>query len=229
MPINKPLVLRRSFLFSSVSADALSRFASLARGHVFAKGDMIFEEGAAADGFYIVAAGRVKIFKLSASGDEHILHLVTDGGCFAEAVVFGRLKQYPAFAQALTQTYALFILRDGFLSLMRSDFSLVLSVFGSMSEKLRYFNGLIEELSLKEADARLAKYLLDLSMKSHGRIVTLDTRKVELARRLGIAPETLSRLFAKFKKRRILGLQGLRVTLMDVDQLRRLSSGLGAL
>jgi CRP-like cAMP-binding protein len=225
MPTNKPEVLRRSFLFSAVNADALSRFAALARPHVFAKGDMIFEEGAAADGFFIVASGRVKIFKLSPSGDEHILHLISDGGCFAEAVVFSRLKRYPAFAQAIDETHALFIPRDGFLCLMRCDFSVALSVLGSMSQKLHYFNALIEELSLKEADARLAKYLLDLSVRAGSRVVSLDIRKVELARRLGIAPETLSRLFAKFKKRRILGLQGPRVTITDIDQLRRFSSG----
>lgn len=225
MAINKPEVLRRSFLFSAAGPDSLVRFAALARPQRFAKGDVIFEEGSLARGFFIVVDGRVKIFKVSASGDEHILHLIGDGGCFAEAVVFGRLKTYPAFAQATQETHALFFPRDEFLRLIRSDFSLVLSVLGSMSEKLRYFNALIEELSLKEADARLAKYLIDLSTRARSLVFELDARKLEVARRLGIAPETLSRLFAKFKKCRVLSLAGARATIMDIERLRRLSSG----
>lgn len=222
---NKIQALRQCLLFSYISRESFDKISSLARFRDFRRNDQIFQEGDDALGFFIVAKGKVKVYKLSVSGAEHILHIVQEGGSIAEAVVFGNMTRYPAFAEALAETEVLFIPKKDFLSLMRSDFSLTLSVLGSMSEKLRYFNALIEELSLKGADARIAKYLLNLSFKKKSGSFSLDVKKVELAKRLGIAPETLSRNFKKLAKKHILRVSRDHITLLDKIALQDISGG----
>jgi CRP/FNR family transcriptional regulator len=222
---NKIQALRQCPLFSYISKESFDKISGIARFKGFCKNDSIFQEGDDALGFFVVIKGKVKVYKLSVSGAEHILHVVHEGGSIAEAVVFGNMTRYPAFAEALGETEVLFIPKKDFLSLMRSDFSLTLSVLGSMSEKLRYFNALIEELSLKGADARLAKYLLDLSLKRKSESFSLDVKKVELAKRLGIAPETLSRNFKKLVKKHLLRVSRDQITLLDKETLQDISSG----
>ncbi len=217
--------LRHSFLFSSVDPQNLSKIARIISARSFDKGEIIFQEGQAALGFFVVANGSVKIYKLSPNGGEHILHIINEGGSFAEAVVFGSLKQYPAFAEALEKTQILFVPKNDFLNAMKSDFTLTQAVMVSLADKLRYFNTLIEELSLKEADARIAKYLLDVSFKKNSDSFVLDIKKVELAKKLGIAPETLSRIFRRFKKQRIIALQKARFILINKDRLTKIASG----
>jgi len=222
---DKAAILRRCALFARLSPKALAACASLATVRRFEKGEDVFEEGAPARGFYVVADGRVKVYKLSAAGEEHILHIVEAGGAFAEAVVFGPVMSYPAFAEAIIPAYCVFIPKDPFLELLRSDFSLTLSVLASLNERLRAFTVLIEELSLKDADARLARYLLDCGTRAGSPSFVLSVRKVELARRLGVAPETLSRVFGRFRKRRLLRMSGAGVTLRDRGALARVASG----
>jgi len=185
----------------------------------------VFQEGERASGFFIVLRGSVKVFKLSPSGEERILHIISEGGTLAEAVLFAGLEKYPAFAQTLGPADLLFVPRRDFLDLMKRDFPLTLSILASLSEKLRFFNTLVEELSLKSADARVAKYILDAAVSSRSDSFELAIRKNELARALGIVPETLSRIFRKFAKKHILRLHKKRVQLLDRVRLERVSSG----
>lgn len=147
------------------------------------------------------------------------------GGSFAEALAFGPAQRYPAFAEAIIPTYSVFIPKEPFLELLRSDFSMTLSVLTSLTERLRAFTVLIEELSLKDADARLARYLLDAGARARSCSFVLPVRKVELARRLGIAPETLSRVFGRFKRKRLLRMDAATIILRDKEVLARIASG----
>jgi CRP/FNR family transcriptional regulator len=188
-------------------------------------GNQIFSEGEPASGFFVVLKGRVKVFKLSISGEERILHVIHEGGALAEAVLFSGMEKYPAFAEALTDSELLYVPRKLFLDLMKRHFDLSLSVLASLSEKLRFFNSLIEELSLKSASSRLAKYFLDTAIQLKSDQFDLDIKKNELAARLGIVPETFSRVIRKMSAQRILRLQKKHVSLLNRDKLERLSSG----
>lgn len=222
---DKLQALRKSFLFSDIDPQSLPKISRISYLKRFHRNELIFQEGELASGFFIVAKGMVKIYKLSFSGGEHILHFIGEGGLFAEAVVFGRLTHYPAFAEAMQETEVFYIPKKDFLSLMKSDFSLTLSVLSSMSEKLKYFNALIEELSLKSADARVAKYLLDFSFKKKSDSFVLDVQKLELAKKLGMAAETLSRIFRRLKNEHILRLNKNQVVLLNKEKLQVISSG----
>ena len=81
-------VLRKTPLFATLPDDDLRRVADLAVTRRFAKKEAVFREGDRADGFFIVASGKVKVFKLSGEGKEQILHVLEAGHTFAEAVIF---------------------------------------------------------------------------------------------------------------------------------------------
>jgi len=223
--ISKQLFLRKCFLFSCLALSDLSKISAIAHLKTFTRHETIFQEGDQAQGVFIVGRGKVEIYKLSRAGGEQILHLIEEGGVFAEAAIFGRLKTYPAFARTIQESILLFIPKKDFLDLMKTNFSLTLAVMASMTEKLKYFNALVEELSFKTADARLAQYLLDLALKKGSDVFLLDIKKIELAKKLGIVPETLSRIFKRFIRGRLLCLQKDKITLYAKENLRVISSG----
>ena len=90
---------------------------------------------------------------------------------------------------------------------------------------MRQFVGLIDDLSLKEVSARLAKYLLDLYAKTHTEIVDLPVTKTTLAASLGTVSETLSRTLKKMQARTIIAVEGRRIHLLDMDTLIDLAAG----
>src|SRR5659263_439787 len=94
-------VLRNTPLSATLPDADLRRAADLAVFRRFAKKEAVFREGDRADGLFIGASGKVKVFKLSGEGKEQILHVLGAGQTFAEAVIFEG-GGYPAHAETLT-------------------------------------------------------------------------------------------------------------------------------
>jgi CRP/FNR family transcriptional regulator len=164
------------------------------RDRFYAKGRSIFMEGDLGDGFYIVADGKVKIFKISAEGKEQILHIYGPGHPFGEVPVFSGQK-FPANAVTLLKSHLLFFPRPSFIRLISDNPSLSLNMLAVLSMRLREFTVQIENLSLKEVPGRLASYLIYLSGEQQDSLkVTLPVSKGQLASLLGTIPETLSRI-----------------------------------
>ncbi len=75
-------------LFAGLSKAQYEALARIGVRRSCRKGERIFSEGDEGTGFYVVVAGRVKIFKVSADGKEQILHLFGPGESFGEVSVF---------------------------------------------------------------------------------------------------------------------------------------------
>jgi CRP/FNR family transcriptional regulator len=86
---------------------------------------------------------------------------------------------------------------------------------------------LVEDLALREAPARLARYLLDLARDDAdaGAAVTLPIRKVELAALLGTRQETLSRALRKLSDRRVIRVRGAKVVILSPETLADIAAG----
>ena len=101
------------------------------------------------------------------------------------------------------------------------------SLFG----KKRRFASLIEELSLKEVSSRVAKYLIDLSLRSSKeekdlREVELDVSKSQLASKLGTISETLSRTLTKMRAKRVIDVKKNRIRILNRELLEEMASGM---
>jgi CRP-like cAMP-binding protein len=190
----------------------------------FRKGERIFSEGDEGAGFYALLSGRVKISKVSTDGKEQILHLFGPGESFGEVSVFTG-QGFPADAAAALPTTVLFFPRAAFSSLIRSDPALALNMLAQLSQRLRQFAGLIEDLSLKEVPGRLAKYLLYLSGRNGGGAMVLDVSKGQLAALLGTIPETLSRILAKLNRQGLIRSQGAQIAILDRRGLEEIAEG----
>ncbi|NLZ17577.1 MAG: Crp/Fnr family transcriptional regulator [Desulfobulbaceae bacterium] len=216
----KPIqLLHQCMLFSTLSEGQLAELAEISSKHRYDKGDTIFREGDAGIGFYIVASGKVKIFKSSPEGKEQILHIFGRGEPIGEVPVFHGLP-YPASAEALRDSELLFFPRAQFVGLLEKHTSLALNMLAVLSKRLRRFATQIEHLSLKEVPGRLAMYLLYMAEEQKNmNEVVLDIPKGQLANLLGTSPETLSRIFLKMSEEGLIQVEGKRITLLDVAAL----------
>jgi CRP/FNR family transcriptional regulator len=213
--MNKKEIIASSLLFEGLPAQQIDALTNIAILKTFQRGEAIFFEGDEGTGFYMVGDGRVKIFKVSFSGKEHILHIFGQGEIFGEVPVFHG-KPFPASAEALVKTKAIFFPRDKFVLLVEANPSMALNMLAVLSLRLRTFASQIENLSLKEVPERLAGYLLYLSQEQgDADEVELDISKGQLASLLGTIPETLSRIFAKMSDEGLIRVNGRKISLLD--------------
>jgi CRP/FNR family transcriptional regulator len=202
-------------LFNGLPEDQTAAIGKIAVEKRINKGEIIFSEGDEGIGFFIIAEGRVKVFKVSTEGKEQILHIFGPGQPFGEVPVFTG-QRFPANAQAIDKTRAIFFPRISFVNLISANPSLALNMLAIMSQKLHQFAAQIENLSLKEMPARLASYLILLADEQKTTdVITLKISKGQLASTLGTIPETLSRVFAKLSSQNLINVDGKNITLRD--------------
>ncbi len=213
-------MLQGCSLFSGLPEEQLSDIAKICFEKKFGRGENIFFEGDDGNGFYLVTTGKVKIYKMSPAGKEHILHIFGPGEPFGEVPVFHG-QPFPASAECLVKSSTLFFPRDKFVSMVHNNPSIALKMLAVLSMRLRRFASQIENLSLKEVPARLAGYLLYLQEEQGGpSIVELEISKGQLASLLGTIPETLSRIFSKMSEENLIEVEGRKITIKDKEALQ---------
>ena len=217
-------ILSDTPLFQGLSSDQIEEVSAIVVERNYGRGESIFMEGDAADGFYIVAHGQVKIYKTSLDGKEQILHIYGPGNPFGEVPVFSG-SRFPANALALVKSRILFLPRKAFVALIARHPSLSMNMLGELSMRLRQFTVQIENLSLKEVPSRLASYLIYLAREQATTDqVTLEISKGQLASLLGTIPETLSRIFAKMSAQDLIRVDGKAIHLLDLEGLEDLAA-----
>ncbi|MFP4237030.1 MAG: Crp/Fnr family transcriptional regulator [Desulfonatronovibrio sp.] len=211
-------------VFSTLSPDYLRELENIAQIRKYPAGKTIFMENDPGTGFYGILEGKIKIYKSSPLGKEHILHIFGPGEIFAEVAVFAG-RNFPASAMVLEESSLVFFPRERFRALLAENPDLSMALLGLMSMRLRQMVGKVEELSLKEVPARLAAYLLLIRENSSRDRFDLDVNKTQLASLLGTVPETLSRVIRRMKEEEFIEIKGKQLKLLDIPGLEGLAAG----
>lgn len=216
--------LRAAELFALLDEEQLAKVAALARPLELPAESTLFLRGDPAGALYLLAEGRVKVYKLLRDGRSATIRHVTARQTFAEAALFHEL--YPSGAETMAPSRLYRFDTRLFRDLLLAEPRLAVNLLGAMAELLGLLNRRVEELLLP-VPARLARYLLALADEQPETAprVRLTTSKRELAARLGTVPETLSRTFDRFKRGGILRMAGEpeEIELLDLERLRRLA------
>ncbi len=174
-------------LLASASVMAVPRFGTL------------FFQDEQADRFFLLLSGSVKLFRLTADGEEAVVTLVEPGQVFAEADMFASAR-YPLSAEAVEPTRVLVFTAKEFFTGMRSDPEVAFRVVEALSQRIRGFVQQIEHLHVRSTPQRVASFLLNLCPESGNDVhFELPFEKSLIARRLGMQPETFSRALAKLR------------------------------
>ena len=209
--------------FSAVDGPTRKRLVGMAVRREYGKGEVIFRDGDPAPGVFVVADGLVRVFKLSPSGKEHVLHLAGPGMTFAEVAVLGNFP-CPAFAEALEETTCVLLPMEPFLRALRDDHQLSLQILSSMALWVKSLVSLLEDIVLRDAAGRVAGYLLQAQAEQGGAI-SLPGLKKHIASHLNLTSETLSRTLRQLREERLIGETEAGLIIHDVQGLQRIAEG----
>jgi CRP/FNR family transcriptional regulator len=211
-------------MFAGLTRSQLASLAKIAQRRRFTRGEIVFLEGHETTGFYLVEQGRIKVFKTSADGKEHILHIIEPGFGFAEACIFFEERTCPASASALEDSQAIFFPKAPLREELSRNCAVALKMLGSMATWIRLMAEQVGSLSLRTVEGRLVNYLVVLAKRhntpfANGQTITLDIEKGLLASRLGTIPETLSRALKKLQDEALIKVERGDLTILDAQGL----------
>jgi len=219
-------ILDACSMFSSLDPQRLDMLAAMARRRTCPRGEVIFRQDEPCPGLFIVGEGRVRIYKLAPSGKEHVLHLAGPGMTFAEVAVIGGFP-CPAFAEAMEPTICALLPAEPFRRALHTDHELCLGLMTGMAGWVRTLVGLMEDIVLRDAIGRLARYLLDAAAGQGGDDIKLPALKRHLASHLNLTGETLSRTLKRLADAQLIEqIDARRLRIIDAAHLRDVADGL---
>lgn len=181
-------------------------------------GTLIQLEGDPAEAMYIVTEGRVKISRVSSSGREQVLHILTAGQHFNAVAVFDG-GPCPANAQALTDVEFLALPRDAMRAVIEQHPALALALLREFTGRLRHMVNLVEELALHTVQGRLAGLLLAQAEAAERGEAVAPLTQAEMAARLGTVREMVGRTLKNFEALGLIRLDRGMITVIDREGL----------
>jgi CRP/FNR family transcriptional regulator, dissimilatory nitrate respiration regulator len=189
-------ILRGHHLFAGLAPAQMQRV--LAASHVedYEPGQMLFDRGQPAQHFFIVVEGQVNLVLYSKAGEEKIVDILGPGNSFAEAVLFMEGPVYPVAAVSASRSKVARFPNREYLAILKESPETCLRMLGHLSQRLHMRIREIEYLTLESATHRLVRMIESrLPAGETGPIeITLPESRQELASRLSMKPETLSRI-----------------------------------
>ena len=220
-PIDPSEALGSLKLFADLGRRELNVLRQIAATKEYCKGQLIFNEGEASRNFCMLAAGVVKIFRVSTDGRETMLHAVEAGEPFAEEAFFS--GSHSASAQALVPgTIITWLEGKGFKQLLLRSPQLSFRMIERLAGRLCRMSDALADHRLKGVPARFASYVLNLHGQSNGWI-GIPVSKTVVAQMLGTSKETLSRILRRMANGRVLACRGNQVRILNRPRLERIA------
>lgn len=208
--------------------DLNSLDAIVKRSRPLKKGEYLFRQSDTFNSVYAVRSGSLKTFNITDCGEEQItgFHLPSE---FVGLSAMDT-EQYPVSAIALETTSICEIPFDRLDELSVSLPQLRRQLMRIMSREIRDEQQMLLLLSKKNAEERIATFLINLSARFRARGYSpyqfrLAMSRNEIGNYLGLAVETVSRVFTRFQQNGLLKAEGKEIHLLKLMELCALAGG----
>lgn len=221
--------MRADHIFCDLPTPVLEAFDSIRFSTAYPKGAVLFVEGQAPRGIFVVCRGRVKLSICSADGKTLILKITTVGEVLGMSAALSG-KPYELTAETLDSCHITFVKRNDFLRFLKENNEACFRVAERLSEKYYTACRNVRSLALSHSAAeRLARLLLEWTTKSGEDTKTEDRIKLpltheEIAQMIGTSRETVARLFAAMKNQHIAQLKGSTLVIRNKAALKALAT-----
>lgn len=194
----------------------------------FKKKEAIFSEGDPSGWLYVVIKGKVKITKLSQSGREIILEIISPMDFFGGVAVM-RGFPYPANAVAMDDAEVLKISRSNLMRILDRFPNLMYCMAMNIGDRIKGSHEALKNIAVEKVESRIASLLIKLADKAGSKTdnsITIDMKltKQDIAEMVGTTVETSIRTMSKFKKLGIVSEKSVGIVIKDLTKLKSLCS-----
>ena len=216
-----PGELRQHPLFGGLDEDQLAQLLKTARVISLDEGQHLFQCQQEARHFFMVRSGTIRLYLSAPGGSEKVLHLISAGATFAEAITFMEGEVYPVNASALDACEVLAFSNETFRTILRGSTDTCFRLMADMSAWLKRQITDIDALTLQNATLRFTNYLLHQVPvgTEHEVTIKLSAPKHVIASRLSIQPESLSRILRNLQQEGHITVEDNLIHIKDINTL----------
>ena len=218
--------LRQDGYFCDLPKDSLEEFEKVKYASAYPQGAVLFVEGQAPRGVYMICSGRVKLSTTSRDGKTLILRIAQAGEVLGlHATVSG--KPYELTGETLQPCQLDFIRRDDFLRLLQNHADACLNAAEHLSKNCQSAYEMIRSLGLSHSvSEKMARLLLEWSSDGEttkdGIRIKVSLTHEEMAQLIGTSRETVTRVLSEFRQKKLAQLRGSTLLILNRPGLEKL-------
>jgi CRP-like cAMP-binding protein len=196
--------------------------------HIYKKGETLFREGSYPTGIYFITKGKVKKYKTDKEGREQIFYVCKSGELLGYHALISE-EHYTDSSSTLEESTISFIPKDDFLKTIQASPILSNRLLKCMSHEFGVLVNSITVFAQRTVRERLALSLLILRDKykkeeQNGKPVELTLSRDDLAKMVGTARETLTRLLHDFKVENLIEIDGRKIILKKPLEISKIAN-----
>ncbi|ODR94994.1 Crp/Fnr family transcriptional regulator [Methyloceanibacter stevinii] len=210
-----------------MDAGELDDVIARAKAQRIPKGTAVFRQGEPTKSFFVLLHGRLKVVKVTPSGQQVLIRFVNPGDIYGIAKALSR-EDYPATATAVIDSVTLVWPSDIWDEFMTSHPSMSLNVMRMMGDRLQEAHTRVKELSTEEVERRVAHTLLRLIAQSgrsteEGVMIDFPITQQDLAQASGTTFHSVSRILSGWESEGLVTIGRRKVVVSDVEGLSHLA------
>jgi len=186
-------------IFSHLSPRQLKQLEEISMIRHYEVGEIIFYQGDTSEYFHFLLQGEISVYKANDTETLEV-HRFRAPSMIAEVATLKSLP-FPASAEALSSCTILKIAKTSFIDILHSDAGLSISMMTSLMNKIGTLERTIEHLNAPDTMSKIVRLMID---QPH---LFRELKGTQIAKKLSISPETLSRNLTKLKNENLISHQ----------------------
>lgn len=154
------------WIFQDLQPQELLAITQAAQRKIYKKGQSVFSQGDKAEQMFLLKAGRVKLSKITAEGEEITLDIRKSGDFLGETMLTEDID-YPLSAVCLEDTLTCGFTKTGFEKIVLEHANIGLQVIKNLSKRIASLTSRVGSLSLSHLEDRLYNVLINVAQE-HG-------------------------------------------------------------
>lgn len=196
-------IVRAIGLFERMSDLELDDVLLHAVSRRYAAGSTVFEQGQPAEHFFVLLHGRLRVTRVTPTGQQTVVRMVNPGDLFGIARALQR-PDYPGTSTAVVESIALAWPMSAWDGILERHPALAVNAMQTMGGRLQEAHARIQELATEEVERRVAHAVLRLAGQSGkkepaGIRIDFPVSKQDIAEMTGTTLHTVSRVLSAWE------------------------------
>lgn len=213
-------------IFADLTAQDMADLDRMSPPKLFRSGELVFSQSQPITALFILKEGRIRIFRVAEDGKTLTIAILEPGAVFGEMLLVGQ-QMYDNYAEAIEDSVVCQLSATEVEEHFLSNPKITVKISRLLGQQVARLEDRLTDMALRPLAARTASTLLTLDDAAprgrftHTRAVRLTHE--QLAGLLGATREATSKTMADFAARGLIRQGRGRITIDDVDGLRRIS------
>ena len=194
---------------------------------------MISSLGDLCDYIYILKKGSIKVFLLTSDGKETILAIRRPGNIIGLTALFGWPRRV-SYVAALSNVEVLKVRTNDIRNIILNNSKLAESIIKTLCARLHHSRRLIYDLSTKNVQDRLVRFILDLAedvgvKNDDGILINLELTHEQISQMIATSRQSVTVILNDLESKKIIKKEQKKITIHDPKALLRLIGGLDSI